>query len=162
MRILVSGASVAGPVLAYWLTRHGFSATVVERAPAPRRTGGHAVDLFLPAVNISEKMGVLPRIEERTTGVNRMVVHREGARRPVRVDLSRIFSVTSDRHVEIMRDDLSEIYHDATRDDVEYVFGDSITAISPDGEVRFENAAPLRPRRRRGWAALQRAPPRLR
>ncbi|MFF4419033.1 FAD-dependent monooxygenase [Streptosporangium sp. NPDC001559] len=144
MRILISGASVAGPVLAYWLTRHGFSVTVVERAPALRKTGGHAVDLFLPAVHISEKMGVLPRVEERATGANRMVVHREGARRPVRVDLSRIFGVTSDRHVEIMRDDLSEIYHDAARDDVEYVFGDSITAISPDGEVRFENAAPRR------------------
>ncbi|MEE4417770.1 FAD-dependent monooxygenase [Streptomyces bugieae] len=144
MRILVSGAGVAGPVLAYWLTRHGFSVTVVERAPALRRTGGHAVDLFRPAMNISEKMGVLPRIEERATGTHRMTVYREGSRRPVRADLSKIFSATSDRHVEIMRDDLSEIYHDAAHDDVEYVFGDSITAISPDGEVRFENAAPRR------------------
>lgn len=144
MRILVSGASVAGPVLAYWLTRHGFSVTVVERAPALRKTGGHAVDLFRPATNISEKMGVLPRIEERATGTNRMTVYREGSRRPVRADLSKIFSATSDRHVEIMRDDLSEIYYDAAHDDVEYVFGDSITAIAPDGEVRFENAAPRR------------------
>ncbi|MEV4246727.1 FAD-dependent monooxygenase [Streptosporangium canum] len=144
MRILISGASVAGPVLAYWLTRHGFSVTVVERAPTLRRTGGHAVDLFRPAMDISEKMGVLPRVEERATGTNRMTLCREGARRPVRVDLSKIFSATSDRHVEIMRDDLSEIYYDATCDDVEYVFGDSITAISPDGEVRFENAAPRR------------------
>ncbi|MFI6990798.1 FAD-dependent monooxygenase [Nonomuraea wenchangensis] len=144
MRILVSGASVAGPVLAYWLTRHGFEVTVVERAPALRRTGGHAVDLFRPAMNISEKMGVLPRVEERATGATRMTLCREGARRPVRVDLSKIFGAASDRHVEIMRDDLSEIYHDAGRDDVEYVFGDSITAISPGGEVRFENAAPRR------------------
>ncbi|MGW4800795.1 FAD-dependent oxidoreductase, partial [Nonomuraea sp. NPDC004297] len=144
MRVLISGAGVAGPVLAYWLTRHGFSVTVVERAPAPRRTGGHAVDLFRPAVDISEKMGLLPRIEERATGANRMTVVREGARRPVSVDLSRIFGVASERHVEIMRDDLIEIYYDATCDDVEYVFGDSITAISPDGEVRFENAAPRR------------------
>src|SRR4051794_24766227 len=144
MRILISGASVAGPVLAYWLTRHGFSVTVVERAPALRKTGGHAVDLFRSAMNISEKMGVLPRVQERATGTNRMTLLREGARRPVRVDLSKIFSATSDRHVEIMRDDLSGIYYDAARDDVEYVFGDSITAISPDGEVRFENAAPRR------------------
>uniref|UniRef100_A0AAU2W263 FAD-dependent monooxygenase n=1 Tax=Streptomyces sp. NBC_00008 TaxID=2903610 RepID=A0AAU2W263_9ACTN len=144
MRILVSGASIAGPVLAYWLTRHGFFVTVVERAPTPRRTGGHAVDLFRPAMNVSEKMGVLPRIEERATGTDRMTIHQENARRPVRVDLSRIFSAASDRHVEIMRDDLSEIYYDAARDDVEYLFGDSITAISPDGEVRFENAAPRR------------------
>ncbi|MET9960378.1 FAD-dependent monooxygenase [Streptomyces sp. NPDC006326] len=144
MRILVSGAGIAGPVLAYWLTRHGFSVTVVERAPALRRTGGHAVDLFRPAMTISERMGVLPRVEERATGTTRLTVHPEGARRPVRADLSKIFSAASDRHVEIMRDDLSDIYHDAARDGVEYVFGDSITAISPDGEVRFENAAPRR------------------
>ncbi|WP_329168231.1 FAD-dependent oxidoreductase [Streptomyces sp. NBC_01267] len=144
MRILVSGAGVAGPVLAYWLTRHGFSVTVVERAPGPRRTGGHAVDLFRPAVDISEKMGVLPHIEERATGTKRMTIHQESTRRPVRVDLSKIFGAASDRHVEIMRDDLSEIYYGAARDDVEYLFGDSITAISPDGEVRFENATPRR------------------
>ncbi|HEY3502135.1 MAG TPA: FAD-dependent monooxygenase [Actinocatenispora sp.] len=144
MRILISGASIAGPVLAYWLTRHGFAVTVVERAPTLRKTGGHAVDLFKPAMDISEKMGVLPRIEARATGSNRMTVHREGARRPVDVDLRKIFGAASDRHVEAMRDDLSEIYHDAARDDVEYVFDDSITAIASDGEVRFENSAPRR------------------
>jgi 2-polyprenyl-6-methoxyphenol hydroxylase-like FAD-dependent oxidoreductase len=142
MRILVSGAGIAGSVLAYWLTRYGFEVTVVERVPSLRRTGGHAVDLFRPAMDISQRMGVLPRVEERATGTTRMTVHREGARRPVRVDLSKIFRAASDRHAEIMRDDLSEIYYDATRDDAEYIFGDSITAISPGGEVRFENAAP--------------------
>ncbi|MFC5187247.1 FAD-dependent monooxygenase [Actinomadura harenae] len=144
MRILISGASVAGPVLAYWLTRHGFSVTVVERSAALRKAGGHAVDLFRPAVDITEKMGVLPRVEERATGTTRMTVHPEGGRRPVRADLTKIFGAASGRHVEVMRDDLSEIYHRATRDDVEYVFDDSITAISPDGEVRFENAPPRR------------------
>ncbi|MEV7279927.1 FAD-dependent monooxygenase [Streptomyces sp. NPDC093111] len=143
-RVLVSGAGVSGPVLAYWLTRHGFSVTVVERAPAPRRTGGHAVDLFRPAMDVSERMGVLPRIEERAVGTHRMTVHPERARRPVRVDLAKILGAASARHVEIMRDDLSAIYHDATRDDVAYLFGDSLTALSPDGDVRFEHAAPDR------------------
>jgi 2-polyprenyl-6-methoxyphenol hydroxylase-like FAD-dependent oxidoreductase len=131
-------------VLAYWPARQGFSVTVVERAPALRKTGGHAVDLFRPAMDISEKMGVLPHIEERATGVNRMSLYRESVQRPVRVDLSKIFSATSDRHIEIMRDDLSGIYYNATGDDVEYVFGDSITVISPDGGVQFANAAPRR------------------
>ncbi|MGW4772686.1 FAD-dependent monooxygenase [Nocardia sp. NPDC004278] len=144
MRILISGASVAGPVLAYWLIRHGFSVTVVERAPAPRKTGGHAVDLFRPAMDISEKMGVLDRIEARVTGTSRLTLCPEGERRPARVDLAKLFGATSDRHAEIMRDDLSEIYYEAACDDVEYLFGDSITAISPDGEVLFENAAPRR------------------
>lgn len=57
MRVLVSGASIAGPVLAYWLSRRGFDVTVVERAAALRKTGGHAVDLFRPAMEISERMG---------------------------------------------------------------------------------------------------------
>ncbi|WP_328997721.1 FAD-dependent monooxygenase [Kribbella sp. NBC_00709] len=144
MRILISGASVAGPVLAYWLNRHGFSVTVVERAPALRKTGGHAVDLFRPAMDISEQMGVLPRVEERATGTDRMILYRDGVRRPVRVDLTKVFGGASDRHVEILRDDLSEIYYDAARDGVEYLFDDSITAISPEGEVEFENAVPRR------------------
>ena len=35
MKVLISGASVAGPVLAYWLHRYGFEPTIVERTPAP-------------------------------------------------------------------------------------------------------------------------------
>jgi len=138
MRILVSGASIAGPVLAYWLSRHGFDVTVVERAPTLRKTGGHAVDLFRPAMEISEKMGILPRIEALATETDRLTMHREGRARPIEVDLTKIYGAASDRHVEIMRDDLSEIYYDAGRDDVEYLFGDSITAIDNDGEVTFE------------------------
>jgi len=141
MQILISGASIAGPVLAYWLTRRGFDVTVVERAPTLRKTGGHAVDLFRPSMEISEKMGVLPRIESLTTGTDRLTLYREGKRRAVRVDLTKIVGAASDRHVEIMRDDLSEVYYDAGREHVEYVFGDSITAISPDGEVTFEHSA---------------------
>src|SRR3984893_6306689 len=140
MRVLISGASVAGPVLAYWLTRHGFDVTVVERAATLRKTGGHAVDLFRPAMEISAKMGVLPRIEELATGTNRLTMYREGRPRPTEIDLTKLVGIASDRHVEIMRDDLSEIYYDAGRDDVEYLFGDSITTIEHDGEVTFERS----------------------
>lgn len=144
MRILVSGASVAGPVLAYWLNRHGFEVTVVERAAELRQTGGHAVDLFRPAIHITEKMGLLPRVEELATGTTQLTLHREGARRPARLDVTKLAGTMSDRHVEIMRDDLSQAYFGATRDDVEYLFGDSITAITPDGGVSFEQAADRR------------------
>lgn len=144
MRVLISGASIAGPVLAYWLTRSGYAVTVVERAPTLRKTGGHAVDLFRPAMEISAQMGLVPRIQARATGTDRMSIYRHRARRPARIDLTKIIAAASDMHVEIMRDDLSEIYYDAGRHDVEYLFGDSIEAISPDGEVIFEHAKPRR------------------
>lgn len=144
MHILVSGASISGPVLAYWLTRRGFDVTVVERAPTLRKTGGHAVDLFRPAMQISEQMGVMPRIQQHATGTEELTIHRIGTSRTARIDYTKLIAATSDRHVEIMRDDLSEIYFDAGRADVEYLFGDHITAISDDGDVTFAHAAPRR------------------
>jgi 2-polyprenyl-6-methoxyphenol hydroxylase-like FAD-dependent oxidoreductase len=139
--VLISGASVAGPVLAYWLTRYGIDVTVVERAPALRKTGGHAIDLFRPALEISERMGVLPRIEARATGTAVLTAHRSWATRPARIDYLKLEKAMSDRHVEIMRDDLSEIYYDAGRDDVEYLFDDRITSITDDGDVTFTHGA---------------------
>jgi 2-polyprenyl-6-methoxyphenol hydroxylase-like FAD-dependent oxidoreductase len=143
VRILISGASIAGPVLAYWLTRHGHDVTVVERSPVLRKTGGHAVDLFQPAMDISERMGVLPRIESMATGTERLTFVREGTSRPISADVTKLYAAASDRHVEVMRDDLSEIYYDATSAEVGYLFGDSITSIGEDGEVTFE-AGPRR------------------
>ncbi|MEU8357330.1 FAD-dependent monooxygenase [Nonomuraea sp. NPDC048882] len=142
MRILISGASVAGPVLAYWLVRAGFDVTVVERAPAPRKTGGHAVDLFRPAMDIVERMGALEPVMAHATGTHTLTMHTENGARAAELEMRRLMGAFSDRHAEIMRDDLSEIFHDLTRDDVGYVFGDSITSITQDGEVTFERGAP--------------------
>ncbi|GAA2894155.1 FAD-dependent monooxygenase [Streptosporangium fragile] len=143
MRILISGASIAGPVLAYWLNRYGFTVTVVERAPALRKAGGHAVDLFRPAMQIVDRMGLTEPIQARKTGTEWLTIRPENSDRVHEVQVSKLISAVSDQHVEIMRDDLSEIFYDATRRDVEYLFGDSITAMTEtsDGiDVAFEHA----------------------
>lgn len=144
MDILVSGASVAGPTVAYWLSRYGFRVTVVEKAPSLRKAGGHAVDLFAPAMDIVERMHLHDAVWDRRTGTERIMLRREGARRPVRIEMAKLMAAVSRRHVEIMRDDLAQLLHDAGADDVEYVFGDSVTSVSDDGEVEFERGAPRR------------------
>ncbi|MEZ0052160.1 2-polyprenyl-6-methoxyphenol hydroxylase-like FAD-dependent oxidoreductase [Mycobacterium sp. MAA66] len=144
MKVLISGASIAGPVLAYWLGRNGFDVTVVERAPALRKTGGHAVDLFRPAMEISERMGVLDRIEAHATGTTLLTINRPPSSRPTHIDYVKLIAAMSDRHVEIMRDDLSEAYYDVARNVAEFRFGDQITAISDDGEVTFQHGTPER------------------
>ena len=80
MQILISGASVAGPVLAYWLSKYGFEVTVVERAATLRKTGGHAVDLFRPAMQIVTKMGLLEQVRSKATGTDTLVIRRAGAK----------------------------------------------------------------------------------
>ncbi|WP_405163446.1 FAD-dependent monooxygenase [Nocardia sp. NBC_01499] len=138
MRILISGASIAGPVLAFWLNRFGFDVTVVERTPALRKSGGHAVDLFRPAMRIVEQMGVVEEIRAKATGTETLVIRRPTGS-PVTLELRKLFTAVSDSHVEIMRDDLSEILYNATCSDADYIFDDSITAIGDDGEVTFEH-----------------------
>lgn len=91
MRILISGASVAGPVLAYWLDKYGFDVTVVERAPTLRKTGGHAVDLFRPAMQIAAKMGLVDAIREKVTGTETLVIHRVGAK-ALTLDLRKVYT----------------------------------------------------------------------
>ncbi|WP_395308348.1 FAD-dependent monooxygenase [Mycobacterium sp. AMU20-3851] len=140
MHVLISGASIAGPVLGYWLTRRGFEVTVVERAPHLRKTGGHAIDLFGPAMDIAEQMGVSDAVLAHATGTNRITFRRPGRGRPTHIDYGKLSSTISARHVEIMRDDLSQMFYDAGRDDIEYLFGDHLTAIDPDGRVEFAGA----------------------
>ena len=61
-RVLISGAGVAGPALAYWLGRYGADATVVEIAPA-LRTSGFAVDFRGPThLGVLKKMGILDEL----------------------------------------------------------------------------------------------------
>src|SRR5271163_1598332 len=60
--VLISGASIAGPVLAYWLDRYGFDVTVVERAAAVR-SGGYPIDIRGTAIRVIERMGLRPQVE---------------------------------------------------------------------------------------------------
>jgi 2-polyprenyl-6-methoxyphenol hydroxylase-like FAD-dependent oxidoreductase len=146
-QVLISGASVAGPTLAYWLRRHGFTPTVVERTPALRAgLGGHAVDLFGPSVDVAEWAGILPQVLAARTRTELISIERPG-RPTIELDVSRVVAGIAARHVEIMRGELASILYEATRHDVEYRFGDSIRTLDQDGggvEVAFEHGPPRR------------------
>ncbi len=127
MRILISGSSIAGPALAFWLHRYGIHVTVVERAPA-LRLGGYFVDIRGVALEAVERMGLREALRglEADTLSNTMIDER--GRRFGRTE--RGFGVIDPNDIEVRRGDLSRVLYDATRGDVEYRFGDSITAIA--------------------------------
>jgi 2-polyprenyl-6-methoxyphenol hydroxylase-like FAD-dependent oxidoreductase len=145
--ILISGAGIAGPALAYWLHRYGFDPTVVERAPAPR-SGGHAVDIRGTAREVAARMGIVARVRAAGTGARGMAFVDGKGKRVARMGTD-VFGHSGGPVAElsIRRTDLARILHDATRDDVEYVFGDAVTAVEQDGDgvhVRFDNGEPRR------------------
>jgi 2-polyprenyl-6-methoxyphenol hydroxylase-like FAD-dependent oxidoreductase len=64
MRVLISGAGIAGPTLAFWLLQYGFTPTIVETAPR-LRTGGYIIDFWGTGYEIADRMGLLPEITRK-------------------------------------------------------------------------------------------------
>ncbi|WP_263273271.1 MULTISPECIES: FAD-dependent monooxygenase [unclassified Streptomyces] len=149
---MISGASVAGPALAYWLARYGYRTTVIEVAPA-LRGGGFAVD-FRGAAHraVLERMGVLDDIGRHRTGPGTPMSFIDGQGR----DLATLPPEFAAGEVEILRSDLSRLLyaHSLTPpedDDAvpgatpEYVFGDSLTSLTETADgvhATFERGAP--------------------
>ncbi len=143
--VLISGAGVAGPVLAHWLHRHGFRPTVVERAPG-LRTGGYKVDVRGPATEVLRRTGVLGAVRAAATDMRDVSFVRADGRVITTMDADLLMGRRGD-DLEIMRTDLTGILYDATRSDVEYVFGDAIATMSGDEhgvDVTFDHGGTRR------------------
>ena len=135
-RILVSGASVAGLTTAYWLDRYGFEVTVIERS-ATLRPGGQALDVRGPALDVARRTGVLDEFRRRTTQLRGMSMVDDAG--------TEIYSTTErtltggrldSEDLEVLRDDLVDILHQACGTGVTFVFGDQITALQQDQQDR--------------------------
>ncbi len=63
MRILISGAGVAGLTLAYWLEQAGHSATIVEKSSSIR-TEGYMIDFTGTGWDVADRMGLIPEIRQ--------------------------------------------------------------------------------------------------
>jgi 2-polyprenyl-6-methoxyphenol hydroxylase-like FAD-dependent oxidoreductase len=144
--VLISGASIAGPVLAYWLQRYGFRPTIVERAPRLRE-GGNGVDVRGQALEVAERMGLLDAIRTAATDVEGMVFLDSRDRAIARMNLETIKRKNASQEVEVLRGELAAIVYQATVDRVEYRFGDSITSLEQTEQgvdVTFERGSPQR------------------
>jgi 2-polyprenyl-6-methoxyphenol hydroxylase-like FAD-dependent oxidoreductase len=132
-KILVSGASIAGPAVAYWLQRYGFTVTVVEHAQA-LRAGGYPIDIRGTALDVVERMGVYPRLRAAHVDTRRLTFLDVDGAPIVSLEPQAVVGGAEGRDVEVRRGDLAAVLHDATRDDVTYRFGDSIEALDEDAD----------------------------
>jgi 2-polyprenyl-6-methoxyphenol hydroxylase-like FAD-dependent oxidoreductase len=147
LRVLVSGASISGLTIAYWLAHHGFDVTVVEHAPH-LRPGGQALDVRGPALTVAERMGVLATLRERSTGLTGFSqVDADGKETFRSTERTLTGGRFESPDIEIMRDDLCRVLHEAVGNRVAYLFNDSTASLTQDAsgvDVTFERAAPRR------------------
>jgi 2-polyprenyl-6-methoxyphenol hydroxylase-like FAD-dependent oxidoreductase len=132
--VLISGASIAGPALAWWLHRLGFTPVVVESAPGPR-PGGHAIDVRGAALQVLRAMDLAEEAEARRTrmrGVSELDSQGNELWR------SEDFTISGGSFhldaIEILRHDLSKILVNALPKGVETIYGDSVQFISEDAD----------------------------
>ena len=138
--VLVSGAGIAGATLAFWLRRHGFDVTVIERAPALRDSGQN-VDVRGAGRDVLRRMGLEERVRAAGTGEVglRFVddVGRSVAEFPVG-DAASGDGPTAE--LEILRGELARILVESCSESVEFSYGKRITAVEQDDagvEVTF-------------------------
>jgi 2-polyprenyl-6-methoxyphenol hydroxylase-like FAD-dependent oxidoreductase len=144
--ILISGGGIAGPALAYWLHRAGFSVTVVERAPAPR-PGGQTVDLRGAGRTVVSRMGLMEQVKARTVDQRGLALVNAAGRVTAAMPEDAFGGEGIISEIEILRGDLADVLHRAVRDDVQYLFDDTVTDLQQDDQgvtVTFEKAAPRR------------------
>ena len=145
-RVLISGAGIAGPTLAYWLLQHGFAPTLVERAPAPR-TGGYMIDFWGVGYDVADRMGLVPALERVGYRLNEFRLVDRVGRRVASFDGRSFAEATGGRYSSLLRGDLARCILEAIDGRAETIFGDSLRALDDDGDgvvATFERAAPRR------------------
>ncbi len=141
-RVLISGAGIAGPTLAYWLLRHGFVPTLVERAQA-FRTGGYMIDFWGVGYDVAERMGLRPALDRVGYRIRELKVVDAKGRQTVGLDVSRFQSATHGRFVSLLRGDLAGEIYSLIAPEVETIFGDGVAAVCENGRsalVMFKHA----------------------
>ncbi len=144
--VLVSGAGIAGPTLAYWLWRRGFQPTLIERAPRFRE-GGYMIDFWGVGLDTAERMDLLPRLREVGYVIDyiKFVDDRGRTRSEMGGEVFR--RSLGDRFISLPRGDLARAIFDTIVGEIEVVFEESVTAIREDSlgvEVSFERSASRR------------------
>jgi 2-polyprenyl-6-methoxyphenol hydroxylase-like FAD-dependent oxidoreductase len=144
--VLISGIGIAGTTLAYWLGKHGFKPTLVERA-SHLRTSGYVIDFWGLGYDIAERMGLLSGLKSDGYDVQEVRFVNAKGRRVGGFGVDIFRSLTDGRYVSIARSDLAKLIYHKIDGQSETIFGDSIVGIKDTGEdvgVVFERSAPRR------------------
>ncbi len=142
--ILVSGAGIAGTTIAHWLLKRGFEPVLIERAPNFRE-GGYMIDFWGVGFDVAERMGLIPAIRSAGYLIDRIeFVAADGGRRSFLG--GNLFQRTlGDHFISIQRGDLAHAIYRTIEQDIEVIFGDSISKMRQDAdgvEVEFERGRP--------------------
>ena len=140
MNVLIVGAGIAGPTLAYWLLRAGHQPTLVERARQLRR-GGYLVDFWGAGFEVAARMGIAPQLHSKGYVMTEALVVGRDGRRIATINPTGIMG-SSEHYVSIARSDLAATIYQALDGAAELILDDTVRSVDDEGDrvrVTFEN-----------------------
>jgi 2-polyprenyl-6-methoxyphenol hydroxylase-like FAD-dependent oxidoreductase len=144
MRVLISGAGITGPTLAWWLARHGFTPTLIEAAPA-LRTGGYVIDFWGAGFEVANRMGLDTAIRDKGYQVRELrVVGRDG-KRVTGFRTAGFERLAQGQFTSLRRGDLAATIFSGLPRCIETIFGDQIASLEQDARqvrVTLEHGSP--------------------
>jgi 2-polyprenyl-6-methoxyphenol hydroxylase-like FAD-dependent oxidoreductase len=139
--VLISGAGIAGPTLAYWLDHYGISSTIIEKSPT-LRTDGYLIDFWGAGFDIAGRMGLLPEILREGYNVQEVRVVNTFGKRIAGFPAQAFARAAQGRYTSIPRGNLAALIFRKIESKVEVIFGDSIQHIDQNEkkvQVSFES-----------------------
>jgi 2-polyprenyl-6-methoxyphenol hydroxylase-like FAD-dependent oxidoreductase len=131
--VLVQGAGISGQSAAYWLHRSGWEVTVVEKAGA-LRDGGYPIDVRGTAVEVVRRMGILPQLRDAHIDSRRCTFLSADGSEVASLTPRAVAGGVEGQDLEVRRGDLAAILYALVRDDVEFLFGDSVDVLDRSGQ----------------------------
>ncbi|OJW36838.1 MAG: FAD-binding monooxygenase [Sphingobacteriales bacterium 46-32] len=128
-KVLVSGASFAGLTVAYWLNKLGYKVTVIEIG-SHLKMGGTPVDIKDQTVDIIKRMGLYEQIKANRIGPEKW----EFKNADDVTEHSVLLQKLPDNEFEIERNLLLNMIFDLIKNDVEFIFNNSIIALNETNE----------------------------
>ena len=132
--VLISGAGIGGPALAYWLTRAGYHVVLVEIHDSIR-PGGQTVDLRGAGRAVVERMGLLDQIRAHSLEQRGVAWVKADGRRRAEMPVAAFHGNGMVSQLEILRGDLVSVLYQATTADTDYRFGTRITELAQSDDV---------------------------
>lgn len=127
--VLISGAGIAGPALAFWLKSGGFKPTLIERAPH-LRTGGYVIDFWGLGYDIAERMGLAAGIQRAGYEVGELRIVGSRGDRVAGFGASVFRELTGGRYVTLARSELSRLLFETVSGTCEVMFDDEIAGLT--------------------------------
>ena len=139
--VLISGAGIAGPTLAFWLKAGGFEPTLIEYSPR-LRTGGYVIDFWGLGYDIAEYMGLRNDIERVGYHLQEVRVVDDRDKRVAGFGADVFRELTNGRYVTLGRSELSHLLFEKVTGTSEVMFGNEILGLEDreDGvRVQFKH-----------------------